>query len=223
VPGATGAGPERATDGAIRLVLWRHGQTSWNAERRFQGHSDIPLDETGREQARSAARYLAAMQPSAIYCSDLARAVQTAGYLSRLTGLPAQPDKDLRERGGGAWEGLTDAEIRSGYPAEYMAWNPPDGEPIADVADRVESSFMRAAGGLADGGLAVLVSHGASIGLGISRILGLPERNRVLGPLENCSWSVLGTRHGSWRLLEHNVGVLPDLTPEPVEVVAAGP
>jgi glucosyl-3-phosphoglycerate phosphatase len=207
----------------VRLVLWRHGQTSWNAERRFQGHSDIALDETGRDQARNAARYLAAMRPSAIYSSDLARAAQTADYLAKLTGLPVQPEKDLRERGGGAWEGLTDAEIRAGYPVEYAEWNPPDGEPVTAVADRVSAACGQVADSLADGSLAVLVSHGAAISLGISRLLGLPERIRVIGPLGNCSWSVLGRRGGNWRLLEHNVGVLPDLDPEPVEVLAAGP
>jgi glucosyl-3-phosphoglycerate phosphatase len=218
-----GAGAGRAPDGVVRLVLWRHGQTAWNAQRRFQGHSDIVLDETGRQQARGAAPYLAAMHPSAVYSSDLARAAETAGYLARLARLPVQPDKDLRERGGGAWEGLTNAEIQAGYPAEYAAWNPPDGEPVAAVADRVSASFQRVADSLADGGLAVLVSHGAAIILGISRLLGLPEEVRVIGPLWNCAWSVLGRRAGSWRLLEHNVGVLPDLAPEPVEVLAAGP
>jgi glucosyl-3-phosphoglycerate phosphatase len=207
----------------VRLVLWRHGQTAWNVERRFQGHSDIPLDETGHEQALSAGRYLAAMRPSAVVSSDLARAAQTAEHLARLTGLPVQIDKDLRERGGGAWEGLTDAEIRAGYPAEYATWNPPDGEPVPAVADRVAAAFGRIADSLSGGSLAVLVSHGAAISLGISRLLGLPERVRVIGPLANCAWSVLGRRAGNWRLLEHNVGVLPDLAPESVEVLAAGP
>jgi glucosyl-3-phosphoglycerate phosphatase len=222
-PGAVGAGPERALDGVIRLVLWRHGQTAWNAERRFQGHSDIALDQTGRQQAREAAPYLAAVHPAAVYSSDLARAAETAGYLAGLTGLPVQPDKDLRERGGGGWEGLTNAEIRARYPAEYATWNPPDGEPVAAVAERVSAVFQRVADSLPDGGLAVLVSHGAAINLGISRLLGLPEQIRVIGPLGNCAWSVLGSSAGNWRLLEHNVGVLPDLAPEPVEVLAAGP
>ena len=210
-------------DDVKRLVLWRHGQTAWNAERRFQGHADISLDATGREQARSAARYLAAMHPAAIFSSDLARAAQTAEYLSRLARLPVQTDKDLRERGGGAWEGLTDTEIRARYPAEYGTWNPPDGEPVEAVADRTSAAFGRIAASLDGGSLAVLVSHGAAISLGISRLLGLPERIRVIGPLANCGWSVLGCRAGSWRLLEHNVGTLPDLAPEPVEVLAAGP
>jgi glucosyl-3-phosphoglycerate phosphatase len=221
-PGATGVGPDRAADHVAKLVLWRHGQTAWNAERRFQGHSDVPLNATGREQARDAARYLAAMHPDAIFSSDLARAAETAEYLAQLTGLPVQLDKDLRERGGGAWEGLTDAEIRKGYPAEYAAWAPPDGEPTDAVADRAAAAFRRIADGL-EGSLAVLVSHGAAINLGISRLLGLPERERVLGPLGNCSWSVLGRRVGRWRLLEHNVGRLLDLAPEQVPVLAAGP
>jgi glucosyl-3-phosphoglycerate phosphatase len=238
-PGAAGAGPDRAAavrtaegvgpdraadhvDRVARLVLWRHGQTAWNAQRRFQGHSNVPLDETGHEQARSAARYLAAMHPDAIFSSDLARAAETAAYLGQFTGLPVQLDKDLRERGGGSWEGLTDKQIREGYPEAYAAWLPPDGEPVSAVAERVADSFERIAAGV-DGSLAVLVSHGAAINLGISRLLGLPERTRVLGPLGNCSWSVLGRRHGNWRLLEHNVGELPDLDPEQVPVLAAGP
>jgi broad specificity phosphatase PhoE len=208
----------------VRLVLWRHGRTAWNAERRFQGHSDVPLDQTGQAQARDAAPYLAAMHPAAIFSSDLARATGTASYLAGLTGLPVQLDKDLRERGGGAWEGLTDAEIRAGYPEAYATFIAPDGEPVESVADRVGAAFERIADGLEEARpLAVLVSHGAAINLGMSRLLGLPERVRVLGPLGNCSWSVVGRRAGRWRLLEHNVGRLPDLAPEPVPVLAAGP
>jgi glucosyl-3-phosphoglycerate phosphatase len=240
-PAVSGVGPDRSLDHVVKLVVWRHGQTAWNAERRFQGHSDIPLDATGREQARDAARYLAMMHPEAIFSSDLARATETAAYLGELTGLPVQLDKDLRERGGGSWEGLTDREIREGYPAEYAAWIPPDGEPISAVADRAAGALQRIADSLADsldgeggpggeGGLgggksalAVVISHGAAINLGMSRLLGLPERTRVLGPLGNCSWSVLARRADRWRLLEHNVGRLPDLAPEPVQVLAVGP
>jgi len=229
--GGSGVGPDRSLDQVVRLVVWRHGQTAWNAQRRFQGHSDIPLDATGREQARDAARYLAAMHPGAIFSSDLVRAAETAAYLGELTGLPVQLDKDLRERGGGSWEGLTDREIREGYPAEYAAWIPPDGEPVSAVADRAAGAMQRIANSLDgaggrdgwDAALAVVISHGAAINLGLSRLLGLPERTRVLGPLGNCSWSVLGRRADRWRLLEHNVGRLPDLAPEPVQVLAAGP
>jgi broad specificity phosphatase PhoE len=214
----------------VRLVLWRHGQTAWNAERRFQGQSDIPLDPTGQSQAERAARLLAGLHPDLIISSDLIRATSTATPLALLTGLEVVLDKDLRERHGGRWEGLTDAQIRERYPAEHGTWTPPDGEPTAVVADRVAAALQRIAAAFsadavsadavsgaavrADasaGGLAVVVSHGAALRLGMSRLLGMPEETfGALGPLSNCSWSVLGQRYGRWRLLEHNAGTLPE-------------
>ncbi len=196
-------------------MLWRHGQTVWNAERRFQGQSDIPLDETGEVQAERAARLLAALRPDLIVSSDLSRASGTAAALGRLTGLEVTLDKDLRERSGGSWEGLTDTEIRTRYPVEHASWTPPDGEPSAVVAERVAGALHRAAEAVADPGmttgLAVVASHGAALRLGMSRLLGMPEELfGVLGPLSNCSWSVLGRRHGRWRLVEHNAGTLPE-------------
>ena len=196
-------------------MLWRHGQTVWNAERRFQGQSDIPLDEVGQAQAERAARLLAALRPDLIVASDLSRTAQTAAPLARLTGLEVTLDKDLRERSGGRWEGLTDTEIRTRYPAEHASWTPPDGEPSAVVAERVAGALHRIAEATAQPGfttgLAVVVSHGAALRLGMSRLLGMPEELfGVLGPLSNCSWSVLGRRHGRWRLVEHNAGTLPE-------------
>jgi len=187
----------------------------WNAERRFQGQSDIPLDQTGQAQAERAARLLAALRPDLIVSSDLSRATGTAAPLARLTGLEVILDKDLRERHGGNWEGLTDAEIRERYPDAHATWTPPEGEPGAAVADRVAAALQRAATAAAEQaageGLAVVVSHGAAIRLGMSRLLGMPDDLfGALGPLSNCSWSLLGTRHGRWRLLEHNAGTLPE-------------
>ena len=151
-----------------------------------------------------------------IVSSDLTRATGTAAPLARLTGLEVILDKDLRERHGGCWEGLTDTQIRERYPAQHVNWNPPDGEPTNVVADRVASALYRTAAALSEGGyegegLAVVVSHGAALRLGMSRLLGMPDDLfGVLGPLSNCSWSMLGRRHDRWRLLEHNAGTLPE-------------
>jgi glucosyl-3-phosphoglycerate phosphatase len=194
----------------VRLVAWRHGQTDFNVERRFQGQTDVPLNSLGREQAARAARYVAALRPDAIFSSDLVRASATAGYLARLTGLQVQLDKDLRERYGGSWEGMTADEIRERYPVEVQTWTPPDGEPASAVADRASQALERAADTLTAGQLAVVVGHGAALGLAISRVLGVPEDLRPLGPFGNCHWSVLSRRRGKWRLLEHNVGMLPE-------------
>jgi probable phosphoglycerate mutase len=192
-------------------VLWRHGQTIWNAENRFQGQTDIPLNQTGEAQAERAARLLAALRPGRIYCSDLRRAISTAAPLARITGQPVTQDKDQRERSGGAWEGLTDREIAERYPAERAAWNPPDGEPAMVVADRVAGALRRIVADLGDEETAVVVSHGGALRLGMELFLGLAEEQfGILGPLSNCSWSILGSRHGRWRVLEYNAGTLPE-------------
>ncbi len=200
------------------MVLWRHGQTTFNAEHRFQGQLDVPLNPLGRAQAQRAARHLAGLEPAQIWSSDLVRASATADFLASLTGLPVQLDKDLRERHGGAWEGLTTDEIRERYPEDLAAWNPPDGEPVAAVAERTCGALLRIAEGAGPGSLTVVVGHGASLTWGMSRLLGLDER--ITGGLGNCCWCLLSRRAsgGRWRLLEYNVGALP----EPVEVAELG-
>jgi broad specificity phosphatase PhoE len=210
-PGTRAPEADARPDHSVRLVLWRHGQTEWNVQRRFQGQSDIPLDEIGQHQAERAARLLAALQPCAIFSSDLIRATATAAPLARLTGLTVTLDKELRERHGGLWEGLTDTEIRERYPVEHSQWRPPEGEPTAAVADRACAAMERIASTLTPGTLAVVVSHGAALRLGAARLLGLPEELwGAVGPLANCAWSVLGRRRGRWRLIEHNAGTLPE-------------
>jgi probable phosphoglycerate mutase len=210
-PAEAPRGAERYYEQSIRLVLWRHGQTQWNVDGRFQGQSDIPLDAVGEQQAERAARLLAGLRPDAIVSSDLVRAMATAAPLARLTGLTVTTDKDLRERFGGLWEGLTDTEIRTRYPAEHAAWMPPGGESSAVVAERAGAALERIGAGMVPGTLVVVVSHGAAIRLGAARLLGFPEDLwGAVGPLANCAWSVLGRRRSRWRLLEHNAGTLPE-------------
>jgi glucosyl-3-phosphoglycerate phosphatase len=210
-PAEAPGGAARYYEQSLRLVLWRHGQTQWNAENRFQGQSDIPLDAVGEQQAERAARLLAGLRPDAIVSSDLGRAMATAAPLARLTGLTVTTDKDLRERFGGLWEGLNDSEIRARWPAEHAQWLPPGGESSAVVAERAGAAMERIASGVAPGALVVVVSHGAAIRLGAARLLGFPEELwGAVGPLANCAWSILGRRRSRWRLLEHNAGTLPE-------------
>ena len=138
-----------------RIVLWRHGQTAWNLERRFQGSTDIALTETGLGQARRAARLLAALAPDAIVSSDLRRAADTAAELAALTGLPVSHDEGLRETYAGAWQGLTHKEILERFGEQYTAWK--RGEPVrrgggeleTEVADRAAPVVLAAADKLA--------------------------------------------------------------------------
>ncbi|MDT0342726.1 histidine phosphatase family protein [Streptomyces litchfieldiae] len=205
------------TDGTRRIVLWRHGQTAWNLERRFQGTTDVELTDTGRAQARRAARLLATLGPDAIICSDLRRTVDTAAELAAVTGLAVTYDEALRETYAGAWQGLTHDEIMARFGEEYAAWK--RGEPVrrgggeleTEVADRAAPLVERAAEKLPRGGLLVVVSHGGTIRTTIGRLLGLPSPSwESLGGLSNCCWSVLGESVRGWRLLEHNAGSLPE-------------
>ncbi|WP_030679953.1 histidine phosphatase family protein [Streptomyces rimosus] len=200
-----------------RIVLWRHGQTAWNLEHRFQGTTDIELTEEGLAQARRAARLLAALEPDAVIASDLRRATATAGELAAVTGLEVTYDEALRETYAGAWQGLTHEEIVERYGEQYAAWK--RGEPVrrgggeleTEVADRAAPVVERNADKLPDGGTLVVVSHGGTIRTTIGRLLGLESRHwEGLGGLSNCCWSVLGEGARGWRLLEHNAGTLPE-------------
>lgn len=198
-------------------MLWRHGQTAWNLEGRFQGTTDIPLTEVGIGQAKRAARLLAALKPDAVIASDLQRAADTAAELSALTGLDVSHHEGLRETYAGVWQGLTHDEISSRFGEEYAAWK--RGEPVrrgggeleTEVADRAAPVVLDAADKLPDGGTLVVVSHGGAIRTAIGRLIGLePHTWESLGGLSNCCWSVLGEGARGWRLQEHNAGSLPE-------------
>jgi probable phosphoglycerate mutase len=198
-------------------VLWRHGQTAWNLEGRFQGTTDIPLTEIGVGQAKRAARLLAALKPDAVIASDLQRAADTAAELAALTGLDVSHHEGLRETYAGVWQGLTHDEISSRFGEEYAAWK--RGEPVrrgggeleTEVADRAAPVVLDAADKLPDRGTLVVVSHGGAIRTAIGRLIGLePHTWESLGGLSNCCWSVLGEGARGWRLQEHNAGSLPE-------------
>ncbi|MGW7279357.1 histidine phosphatase family protein [Streptomyces sp. NPDC054844] len=200
-----------------RIILWRHGQTSWNVERRFQGTTDVELTGTGVAQARRAAQLLAHLKPDAIVASDLARAANTAAELAVLTGLDVTLEEGLRETYAGVWQGLTHDEIIARHGEEYAAWK--RGEPVrrgggeleTEVADRAAPVVLRHAEKLAEDGTLVVASHGGTIRTTIGRLLGLePHTWESLGGLTNCCWSVLGEGARGWRLLEHNAGTLPE-------------
>ncbi|MEV0121582.1 histidine phosphatase family protein [Streptomyces sp. NPDC050703] len=205
------------TNRGCRIILWRHGQTSWNLERRFQGSTDIELTETGMAQAKRAARLLASLKPDAIVASDLKRAAATAGELAAVTGLQVTHEEGLRETYAGEWQGLTHDEIIARFGDQYDAWKRGEavrrggGELETEVADRAAPIVLRHAEKLPDNGTLVVVSHGGTIRTTIGRLLGLESHHwEGLGGLSNCCWSVLGQGARGWRLLEHNAGTLPE-------------
>ena len=141
------------------IVLWRHGQTDFNAAGRLQGQSDIELNETGERQAVEAAPHIARLSPTRIISSPLQRAMRTAEVLADLSGLPVEPDERLQERSFGLWEGLTQEEIEEGWPAAFRAWRQgeePEGigaDTRREVGERVAASLREAAAGLDEDGV----------------------------------------------------------------------
>lgn len=204
-----------------RIVVWRHGQTQWNFDGRFQGQSDVELDGTGIEQAGSAARVLAALKPAAIVSSDLGRARATADALSVLTGLPVALDERLRETYLGSWQGKTRTQVEQEFPGEAIAWlaggleRRGGGEHMTEVADRAVAAVLDAVCKLPERSTLVAVTHGGAGRVLLAQLMGLPpEQWKVLGGLSNCCWSVLAERPGGdtgprWVLVEHNAGTLP--------------
>ena len=149
------------------IYLARHGESDWNAANRFQGHSDRPLTDLGREQARGLADLVAAENVEAIYASPLSRALETARIVAARTGLGVVVDEGLREVDTGSWSGLSRAEVRERYPEGFQRWITggagwEDGESYEEMAERVLAAVNRIAAAH-PGGRVLLVSHGGPI------------------------------------------------------------
>jgi probable phosphoglycerate mutase len=181
-----------------RLVLLRHGQTAWNAERRGQGHADVELDDTGHGQARTVAPYVAAMRPVLLWSSDLARARQTAEYAAKETDLELRLDGRLREYDLGERTGLTMAEYAAAHPDEYREFRAgrydvvPGGETTPQVVARVTACIREAVAALEPGECGVLVGHGGALKVSVLALLGWPDgAAATLQALDNCGWAEL--------------------------------
>jgi glucosyl-3-phosphoglycerate phosphatase len=204
-----------------RLIIWRHGQTAWNASDRIQGHTDIDLDDLGRAQAVAAAARIAELHPSVIISSDLRRAAETAAALGAATGLPVHHDDRLRERYLGELQGLSGPEADAAHPEAVERWRRGEHvgaagiEEIPALAARLSAALSAAIDRVADGGTAVVVTHGGAAKYAVGSLLDWPAdvSSRVMG-LANCHWSDL-RRHPrrGWLLWAHNVGVTPALEP----------
>jgi len=207
-------------DSPIRVVLWRHGQTDWNVENRFQGHSDIPLNKVGHYQASEAAQVLAALRPDRIISSDLIRAQETAAALAALTDITVEINPNLRETDGGLWEGKLASENRATHGELFANWYEGGDEPAGVTGERRSDVAKRAVAVIEKettnfSGTIVFVTHGGTVRSVLGSILKLPIAQwGVIGGLSNACWSILElTQHhtGSrWYLAEHNAGSLPE-------------
>lgn len=199
-----------------RLILARHGRTTWNAENRMQGRLDPDLDDTGRAQALAAAPLLAGYEPVLLVASDQVRAWRTAEAVAKEAGLVPRPEPRLRETSVGDWEGLTGAEVEAGWPGGLESWRtdpswaPPNGESRVDVARRavpVLGELADELAGTAERQTAMVVAHGGTIiALTASALTWPLEAWPSLQPLGNCGWAILEHRIDRWRLRGWGLG-----------------
>ncbi|GIE82633.1 phosphoglycerate mutase [Actinoplanes philippinensis] len=198
-----------------RLIVWRHGNTDWNAGSRVQGQTDVPLNELGRRQAADAAELLVRLRPAAIVASDLSRAADTAAALAALTGLTVSIDERLRERHFGEWQGHTMAEVAAERPEEHARWTAGEDvvgggvETLDDLGKRVCDALQDAARLAPAGGTVVVATHGAAARQGVGHLLGWRrEQMRTLRALQNCHWVELTHDEArGWQMAAYNVGV----------------
>ncbi len=167
----------------MKLLLVRHGQTDWNKEGRWQGQSDPPLNEYGREQARRTAGELRGRAPAALYSSDLRRALETAQILGVRMDLSVIPEPRLREINLGRWQGMLSADIEMENPDEYRRWHtaplsvrPPGGEDIMALTARVLAAINEIIARYPDESVLV-VAHELPIAVVVCRSMGLGLEN----------------------------------------------
>jgi len=176
----------------------RHGQTSWNQEGKYQGHSDISLNERGIKQGNLVAKRLANEKISAIYSSDLLRAQQTAEAIAEYHGLSVITKPEFREINFGIWEGLTYQEIMEDWSEILTAMyskpgeiGPPQGESFQVVKQRVTRSLQECIAEHQEQTI-VLVSHGgtmrvllcAALGIGLDKMWSMRQDSSAINIIE---------------------------------------
>lgn len=174
------------------LLLVRHGETDWNRDGRWQGHSDTHLNDVGREQAARLAAELDGVD--VVYASDLARARETAEILAEPLDLTVRQDKRLRERSFGGWEGKTGPQIEAEFPDAHARWlagegpGADDAEPFAHFAARVRS-FLEDVLARHPDETVLLVTHGGSIRVihALANGLDYVRDHRSIPAVPNCT------------------------------------
>jgi 2,3-bisphosphoglycerate-dependent phosphoglycerate mutase len=191
-----------------RVIFIRPGETGWNRLERWQGHVAVPLNDHGQQQAERLARFVRPTGISALYTSDLRRAMDTARILAKMLHIEPVPDSRLRERHIGIWQGLTQDEVIAWYPEEYLALlaNPneyqiPGGESRVQVAARMKAAFDAIIAQTGDDTIGI-VSHTTAI----RALLGvlMPEIDALTMPFANMSVTSLAHEDGTWKITQRN-------------------
>lgn len=194
----------------MHIILIRHGITEWNAQKRSQGHADIPLNALGREQARLAGERLRAMQGlqiQAIYSSDTARAWQTAQIIGEHVGNEPQPMFDLREIDVGQWGGLTVEERNRLFPDSVRDYecDPintvlPGGESRVQLQERALRAFNQIVAAHQPDETVLAVSHAGTMRAILCYYLGMDMAYNERLKIDHCSFTELRCKADNWRV-----------------------
>ena len=213
----------------MRLLLARHGESVWNAERRFQGSTDIALSARGRAQAEALGCALRGSRVVAAYVSPFRRARETAELALAQTGVSLTVIEELRELSLGEWEGCTVDQIRSQAGDPYRAWlraphdcPPPGGEPLPVVSERVRGALDRIAAAHRPGEDVLVVSHGGVISVYVCYLLGCSFNQLWRLRVDNASLTIV--RPPRLASLNDTAHLPPDLSPAHLQraSIAAG-
>jgi broad specificity phosphatase PhoE len=190
------------------IYLARHGESDWNVENRFQGHTDRPLTQLGLEQADELANVLADVPLEAVYASPLLRARATAEAVAARKGLDVIALPALREVDVGSWAGLARAEVELRFPEGFRSWlagGPgwTDGESYEEMAERVVTALHEIAA-RHPAGRVLVVSHGGPIRAAHAAAAGMDVYSyRGLHPVEpNARLSSVAVENGTIRRLD---------------------
>ena len=205
-----------------RLILTRHGETTWHAENRYAGSTDLPLTPRGHEQAARLGRWARGAGLDALWASPLARARETAAPAAEATGLRLQVDPRLRELDFGRGEGLTRAEMEARFPdalraflEDPVAHHLPGGEDPRAAVARARTCLEDISAAL-PGGHVLVVMHSTLLRALLCDLLGvaLGEYRRIFPAVHNCSLTAVRLRGTYAELLEFNTP-LPSGDDEP--------
>jgi probable phosphoglycerate mutase len=179
----------------LTIYLARHGETDWNTQGRWQGHTDVPLNAAGKAQAEALAGALAGVSLAGIVSSDLSRASETGRIVGRALKVPfLYEDPDLRERAFGPFEGLTREECERLHPEAWSAWLedrrvPPGGESPEALALRMGAALGRVAERVGqDGSTVLVVSHGGAMRAAITALAGKTPPPIANGGVWRMTW-----------------------------------
>lgn len=191
----------------VRIILIRHGETTWNVEGRYQGQEDTPLSEKGLAQGRAAAEALRNVPIDAAIASPLSRAYTTAKFIADTHGLTIATDPRLTEISHGDWEGRYADEIEAKYPEEFHLWHTepekvqmPGGENLEDVRRRARAAFDDIAAKY-DGKTVLVAAHDAVNKAILCDLMGLPMSAFWQVKQDNTCINVVECNEGVWRLV----------------------